>query len=101
MSGSRLKRYLIEALRLLRQRRFRVLLDKGRRLSGMTASRVSAAELASACADLNALVCVVDSAQGGGAAMAAARSASDWRAQGAGTLRLGCDPLGNLTVVAH
>ena len=63
MSGLRLKRYLIEALRLLRQRRFRVLFDKGRRLSGMTASRVSAMELASACADLNALVCVVDSAQ--------------------------------------
>ena len=98
MSGSRLKRYLIEALRLLRQRRFRVLLDKGRRLSGIAATRVSAAELASACADLNALVCVVDSAQGGGAAMAAERSASDWRAKGTGTLRLGCDPLGNLTV---
>ncbi len=30
--------------------------------------------------------------------MAAARSASAWRAQGAGTLHLGCDPLGNLTV---
>ena len=98
MGGLRLKRYLIEALRLLRQRRFRVLFDKGRRLSGMTASRISAAELASACADLNALVCVVDSAQGGGAAMAAALSASDWRAQGCGTLHLGCDPLGNLTV---
>jgi glycosyltransferase involved in cell wall biosynthesis len=99
MSGSRLKRYLIEALRLLRQRSFRVLFDKGRRLSGMTASRISAAELASACADLNALVCVVDSAQGGGAAMAAERSARAWRARGAGTLRLGCDPLGNLSVV--
>ena len=97
MSGSRLKRYLSEALRLLRQRRFRVLFDKGRRLSGMTASRVSAAELASACADVNALVCVVDSAQGGGAAMAAARSASAWHAQSRGTLHLGCDPLGNLT----
>ena len=70
MSGSRLKRYLNEALRLVRQRRFRVLFDKGRRLSGFAASRVSAAQLASACADLNALICVVDSAQGGGAAMA-------------------------------
>lgn len=98
MSGSRLKRYLSEALRLLRQRRFRVLLNKSRRLSRMTASRVSAAELASACAGLNALVCVVDSAQGGGAAIVAARSADDWRAQGRGTLHLGCDPLGNLTV---
>ena len=98
MSGSRLKRYLSEALRLVQQRRFRVLLDKSRRLSRMTASRVSAAELASACAGLNALVCVVDSAQGGGAAIAAARSASEWRAQGRGTLHLGCDPLGNLTV---
>lgn len=97
MSGSRLKRYLIEALRLVRQRRFRVLFDKSRRLSGITASRVSAAELASACVDLDGLVCLVDSAQGGGAAMAAARSAKAWRAQGAGTLHLGCDPLGNLT----
>ena len=62
------------------------------------APRVSVSELEAACAGDSSLVCVVDSAQGGGAAIAAARSAAGWREQGLGTLHLGCDPMGRITV---
>ena len=98
MSGSRLRRYLSEALRLLRQRRFSTLRDKSRRMAEAMAPRVSVSELEAACAGDSSLVCVVDSAQGGGAAIAAARSAAGWREQGLGTLHLGCDPMGRITV---
>ena len=98
MSGSRLRRYLSEALRLLRQRRFSTLRDKSRRMAEAMAPRVSVSELEAACAGDSPLVCVVDSAQGGGAAIAAARSAAGWREQGLGTLHLGCDPMGRITV---
>ena len=98
MSGSRLRRYLSEALRLLRQRRFSVLWDKSLRMADAMAARVSVSDLEAACAEASPLVCIVDSAQGGGAAIAAARSASAWREQGFGTLHLGCDPMGSITV---
>ena len=98
MSGSRLRRYLSEALRLLRQRRFSTLRDKSRRMAEAMAPRVSVSELEAACAGDSPLVCVVDGAQGGGAAIAAARSAARWREQGLGTLHLGCDPMGRITV---
>ena len=98
MSGSRLRRYLSEALRLLRQRRFSTLRDKSRRMVDAMAPRVSMSELEAASAGGSPLVCVVDSAQGGGAAIAAARSAARWREQGLGTLHLGCDPMGRITV---
>ena len=98
MSGSRLRRYLSEALRLLRQRRFSILRDKSRRMADAMAPRVSMSELEAVCAGDSPLVCVVDSAQGGGAAIAAARSAAGWREQGLGTLHLGCDPMGRITV---
>ena len=45
MSGSRLRRYLSEALRLLRQRRFSILRDKSRRMADAMAPRVSMSEL--------------------------------------------------------
>ena len=98
MSGSRLRRYLSEALRLLRQRRFSTLRDKSRRMAEAMAPRISVSELEAVCAGGAPLVCVVDSAQGGGAAIAAARSAAGWREQGLGTLHLGCDPMGRITV---
>ena len=98
MSGSRLRRYLSEALRLLRQRRFSTLRDKSRRMVDAMAPRVSMSELEAASAGGSPLVCVVDSAQGGGAAIAAARSAARWREQGLGTLHTGCDPMGRITV---
>ena len=98
MSGSRLRRYLSEALRLLRQRRFSTLRDKSRRMAEAMAPRISVSELEAVCAGGAPLVCVVDSAQGGGAAIAAARSAAGWREQGLGTLHIGCDPMGRITV---
>ena len=98
MSGSRLRRYLSEALRLLRQRRFSTLRDKSRRMAEAMAPRVSMSELEAVCAGDSPLVCVVDSAQGGGAAIAAARSAAGRREQGLGTLHIGCDPLGRIMV---
>jgi len=98
MSGSRLRRYLSEALRLLRQRRFSTLRDKSRRMAEAMAPRISVSELEAVCAGGAPLVCVVDSAQGGGAAIAAARSAAGWREQGLGTLHIGCDPIGRITV---
>jgi hypothetical protein len=98
MSGSRLRRYLSEALRLLRQRRFSTLRDKSRRMAEAMAPRISVSELEAVCAGGAPLVCVVDSAQGGGAAIAAARSAAGWREQGLGTLHIGCDPIGRVTV---
>jgi len=98
MSGSRLRRYLSEALRLLRQRRFSTLRDKSRRMADAMAPRISMRELEAACEGQSPLICVVDGAQGGGAAMAAARSGAGWRAQGVGTLHVGCDPMGRITV---
>ena len=98
MSGSRLRRYLSEALRLLRQRRFSALRDKSRRMADAMAPRISMRELEAACEGQSPLICVVDGAQGGGAAMAAARSGAGWRAQGVGTLHIGCDPMGRITV---
>ena len=62
------------------------------------APRVSMSELEAVCAGGSPLVCVVDGAQGGGAAIAAARSAAGWREQGLGTLHIGCDPMGRITV---
>lgn len=62
------------------------------------APRISPSELAAACEGQSRLICVVDGAQGGGAAMAAARSGAVWRAQGEGTLHVGCDPLGRISV---
>ena len=98
MSGSRLRRYLSEALRLLRQRRFSTLRDKSRRMADAMAPRISVGQLASACEGQSPLVCVVDGAQGGGAAIAAARSGANWRAQDVSTLHIGCDPMGRITV---
>lgn len=98
MSGSRLRRYLSEALRLLRQRRFSTLRDKSRRMADAMSPRTSLSELAAACEGQSPLICVVDGAQGGGAAIAAARSGADWRAQGLGTLHIGCDPMGRISV---
>ena len=98
MSGSRLRRYLSEALRLLQQRRFSTLRDKSRRMADAMAPLIAMRELEAACEVQSPLVCVVDGAQGGGAAMAAARSAAGWREQGLGTLHLGCDPMGRITV---
>jgi hypothetical protein len=85
-------------LGLLRQRQFSTLRDKSRRMADAMAPRVSMSELEAACAGDSPLVCVVDSAQGGGAAIAAARSAAGWREQGLGTLHIGCDPMGRITV---
>ena len=98
MSGSRLRRYLSEALRLLRQRRFSTLRDKSRRMADAMAPLIAMPELEAVCEGQSPLVCVVDGAQGGGAAMAAARSGAGWRAQGLGTLHIGCDPMGRVTV---
>ena len=98
MSWSRIVRYTSEALRLLRQRRFSTLRDKSRRMADAMAPRISLSELATACEGRSPLICVVDGAQGGGAAMAAARSLAGRRAQGLGTLRIGCDPMGRITV---
>ena len=98
MSGSRLRRYLSEALRLLRQRRLSTLRDKSRRMADAMTPRIAMRELEAACEGQSPLVCVVDGAQGGGAAMAAARSGADWRAQGVSTLHIGCDPMGRITV---
>ena len=55
-------------------------------------------ELEAACEGHSPLVCVVDGAQGGGAAVAAARSGAGWLVQGVGTLHIGCDPMGRITV---
>lgn len=98
MSLARVIRYASEALRLILQRRFGVLREKGSRLVLATGPNVSHKELASLVAEIGSVVCIVDGAQGGGAAAAARRSASEWRARGLGTLQLGCDPLGQLTV---
>jgi len=98
MSGSRLRRYLSEALRLLRQRRFSTLRDKSRRMADAMAPLIAMRELEAACEGQSPLVCVVDGAQGGGAAMAAARSGAVWRAQDVSTLHVGCDPLGRISV---
>ena len=98
MSGSRLRRYLLEALWLLRQRRFSALRDKSWRMADAMAPRISVRELEAACEGQSPLICVVDGAQGGGAAMAAARSGAGWRAQGVGTLHISCDPMGRITV---
>jgi hypothetical protein len=98
MSRSRLRRYLSEALRLLLQRRFSTLRAKSRRMADALAPRVSESELEAACKGHSLLVCFVDGAQGGGAAMAAARSALVCREQGFGTLHIGCDPIGRIIV---
>jgi len=98
MSWPRIVRYTSEALRLVMQRRFGVLIEKLRRTTLASGPTVSANELGSLTAELGSIVCIVDGAQGGGAAAAARRSASEWRTQGLGTVELGCDPLGKLTV---
>lgn len=98
MSGSRLRRYLSEALRLLLQRRFSTLRTKSRRMADAMAPRVSKGELEAACKGHSLMVCFVDGAQGGGAAMVAARSASVCREQGFGTLHIGCDPIGRIVI---
>ena len=79
MSWSRIVRYTSEALRLVMQRRFGVLREKGSRVTLASGPTVSADELASLLAELGSVVCIVDGAQGGGAAAAARRSASHRR----------------------
>jgi len=98
MSLARIVRYASEALRLMLQGRFGVLREKRGRLSLAAGPMISAEALASCVAEIGSVVCIVDGAQGGGAAAAARRSANEWRAQGLGTLQLGCDPLGKLSV---
>ena len=98
MSLARILRYASEALRLMLQGRFGVLREKRGRLSLAAGPLISVEALASSVAEVGSVVCIVDGAQGGGAAAAARRSANEWRAQGLGTLQLGCDPLGNLSV---
>lgn len=98
MNLARIVRYASEALRLMLQGRFEVLREKRGRLSLAAGPLISAETLASCVAEIGSVVCIVDGAQGGGAAAAARRSANEWRAQGLGTLQLGCDPLGSLSV---
>ena len=97
MNLARIVRYASEALRLMRQGRFGVLREKRARLSLAAGPLISAEALASRVAEIGSVVCIIDGAQGGGAAVAAQRSVSEWRARGLGTLQLGCDPLGNLS----
>jgi len=97
MSGARLKRFVLDAARLIRERRFAALLAKARRMTKVASRTIPIAQFERTVAAAPRLMLLVDAAQGGGAAAAATRSAADWRDRGYATLSLGCDPLGRLT----